>query len=143
MSGVLANVLGNATRYAGPAAHITLEALFIWLARAANDASQYFGIPSGRAVEVGTPPDTPPATRAGLHASARAVGAALGRRLRPALAGSPCSCGRTTAASSTLTSPPIEPRGVGATRENLSVRGLPLRDERGLSRRHQHPRRCA
>ena len=30
------------------------ERLFIWLARAANDASQYFGIPSGRAVEVGT-----------------------------------------------------------------------------------------
>jgi KUP system potassium uptake protein len=30
------------------------ERLFIWLARWANDASQYFGIPSGRAVEVGT-----------------------------------------------------------------------------------------
>jgi KUP system potassium uptake protein len=30
------------------------ERLFIWLARSANDASQYFGIPSGRAVEVGT-----------------------------------------------------------------------------------------
>jgi KUP system potassium uptake protein len=28
--------------------------LFIWLARSANDASQYFGIPSTRAVEVGT-----------------------------------------------------------------------------------------
>ena len=30
------------------------ERLFIRLARSANDASQYFGIPSGRAVEVGT-----------------------------------------------------------------------------------------
>ena len=30
------------------------DKLFIWLARSANDASQYFGIPSGRAVEVGT-----------------------------------------------------------------------------------------
>jgi len=30
------------------------DRLFIWLARSANDASQYFGIPSGRAVEVGT-----------------------------------------------------------------------------------------
>src|SRR4051794_15523947 len=30
------------------------ERLFIWLARSANDASQYFRIPSGRAVEVGT-----------------------------------------------------------------------------------------
>jgi KUP system potassium uptake protein len=30
------------------------DRLFIWLARSANDASRYFGIPSGRAVEVGT-----------------------------------------------------------------------------------------
>ena len=30
------------------------DRLFIRLARSANDASQYFGIPSGRAVEVGT-----------------------------------------------------------------------------------------
>jgi KUP system potassium uptake protein len=30
------------------------ERLFIGLARSANDASQHFGIPSGRAVEVGT-----------------------------------------------------------------------------------------
>jgi len=30
------------------------DKLFIWLARSANDASQYFQIPTGRAVEVGT-----------------------------------------------------------------------------------------
>jgi KUP system potassium uptake protein len=30
------------------------ERLFVRLAQSANDASQYFGIPSGRAVEVGT-----------------------------------------------------------------------------------------
>ena len=30
------------------------DKLFIWLARSANDASPYFKIPSGRAVEVGT-----------------------------------------------------------------------------------------
>jgi KUP system potassium uptake protein len=30
------------------------DKLFIWLARSANDASEYFQIPTGRAVEVGT-----------------------------------------------------------------------------------------
>jgi KUP system potassium uptake protein len=29
------------------------ERLFIGLARSANDASQYFGIPAGRVIEVG------------------------------------------------------------------------------------------
>jgi KUP system potassium uptake protein len=30
------------------------DRLFIWLARAANDATDYFHIPTGRVVEVGT-----------------------------------------------------------------------------------------
>src|SRR3954453_3025020 len=46
-----------ARRALRPAPHSPMprwqDRLFIWLARSANDASRYFGIPSERAVEVG------------------------------------------------------------------------------------------